>query len=174
MPACSPPGPPRPPTHSRAHDPRTAVQELETNLRKRQEAWGPLQPSEGFVWIEKRKTEKGNCSRAERSEGEKDKRKGKSPEVRESCEWHLGNKAPPLYPLFLLHQSSLGLVRSALPPAPRAGRAPLPTEAQHRRSAARNSPVRSLRALQVPFPEVAKRPPCTSSTHQSRGLLSDI
>ena len=28
----------------------------------------------------------------------KDKRKGKDSEVRESCEWHLGNKAPTAVP----------------------------------------------------------------------------
>lgn len=110
------------PCMPRADGPRTTVQELETNLNKMQEAPGPPQPSEGFVWSEKRKTEKRNRSRAKCTEGEKDKRKGKSPEVRESCEWHFGNKAPPLCPLFPLINHPLGLVRSALPPVPRARR----------------------------------------------------
>lgn len=132
------------PGPSRADGPRTAVQELETNLSKRQEAWGSPQPPEGFVCIEKRKTEKENHSRAKCSEGEKDKRKGKSPEVRESCEWHLGNKAPPLCPLFPLIHHPQGLVRSTLPPAPRAQRASLPIEAWDRKPTSRNSPILSL------------------------------
>lgn len=90
--------PPKPPTSqvslwpSKADSPRAIVQELETNLSQSQEAPGQPQPSKGFVQIEKRKIEKGNQSRAECSEGEKDKRKGKDPEVSKSCECHLGNK----------------------------------------------------------------------------------
>ena len=58
--------------------------------------------------IKKRKIEKGNRNWAGGSEGEKDKRKGKDSEVRESCEWHLGNKAPSAVPLLPLHQSPPG------------------------------------------------------------------
>lgn len=46
------------PCTSRADSPRTEVQELETNLSKRQEA--PDSSLSAFVWIEERKIEKGN------------------------------------------------------------------------------------------------------------------
>lgn len=140
-----PSGPQGLPTHFRAHSPRTTVRNWKpTSARGRRPGTGALQPSEGFVWIEKRKTEKRNCSRAECSEGEKVKRKGKSSEVRESCEWHLGNKAPPWCPLLPLHQSLLGLVRSPLLPAPSTRRASLPIGTQDRKCTARNLPIPSL------------------------------
>lgn len=99
--ACSLPGPQGLPVPLQGRWPQDCGPGPGNQPHKRQEAPGQLEPSEGFVWIEKRKIEKGNRSRAEGSEGEKDKRKGKDSEVRESCEWHLGNKAP-----------------TALPPAP--------------------------------------------------------
>lgn len=85
---------------SKADGPRTVVRALETNLTRGRRPQGSSSPLRALCGLRKG-IEKGNRSRAEGSEGEKDKRKGKDSEVRESCEWHLGNKAP-----------------TALPPAP--------------------------------------------------------